>query len=212
MGVEAMRIFPFAALTSALMFAVPAGAQSQGAAARFPDIPREQLSEAQKRVYDAIAGGPRGGVRGPFGALLRSPELTDRVQKLGEYLRFNSSLPPRLNEFAILVNARFWDSKYEWFAHRPLAIKGGLSESIIAELAQKRRPAGMQADEELVYDFCMALHNSHFVDDALFRRGVALIGERGVVDLVGVSGYYTLVSMVLNVAEIPLPAGEKSPW
>ena len=207
-----MRVFPFAALASALMFAIPAGAQGQGAAARFPEIPREQMSEAQKRVYDAIAGGPRGGVRGPFGALLRSPELTDRVQKLGEYLRFNSSLPPRLNEFAILVNARFWDSKYEWFAHRPLAIKGGLSEAITADLAQNRRPAGMQADEELVYDFCMALHQNHFVDDALFRRGVALIGERGVVDLVGVSGYYTLVSMVLNVAEIPLPAGEKSPW
>lgn len=207
-----MRIFPFAALTSVLMFAVPADAQSPGAAARFPDIPREQMNEAQRRVYDAIAGGPRGGVRGPFSALLRSPELTDRVQKLGEYLRFNSSLPPRLNEFAILVNARFWDSKYEWFAHRPLAIKGGLSESITADLAQNRRPAGMQADEELVYDFCMALHKNHFVDDALFRRGVALIGERGVVDLVGVSGYYTLVSMVLNVAEIALPAGEKSPW
>ena len=179
---------------------------------RFPDIPREQMSEAQKRVYDSIAGGPRGGVRGPFGVLLRSPELTDRVQKLGEYLRFESSLPPRLNEFAILVNARFWDSKYEWFAHRPLAIKGGLSDSIIAELALNRRPAGMQADEELVYDFCTALHKNHFVDDALFGRSVALIGERGVVDLVGVSGYYTLVSMVLNIAEIALPAGEKSPW
>ncbi len=207
-----MRILPFAALASTLMFAIPTSAQGQGAAARFPEIPREQMSDAQKRVYDAIAGGPRGGVRGPFAALLRSPELTDRVQKLGEYLRFSSSLPPRLNEFAILVNARFWDSKYEWFAHRPLAIKGGLSESITAELAQNRRPADMQVDEALVYDFCMALHKNHFVDEALFRRGVALIGERGVVDLVGVSGYYTLVSMVLNVAEIPLPAGEKSPW
>ena len=179
---------------------------------RFAEIPRERMSDAQRRVYDAIAGGPRGGVRGPFAALLRSPELTDRVQKLGEYLRFNSSLPPRLNEMAILINARFWDSKYEWFAHKPLALKGGLAESIAAELAQNRRPAGMQPDEELVYDFCIALHRNHFVDDALFTRGVALIGERGVIDLVGVSGYYTLVSMVLNVAEVPLPAGEKSPW
>ena len=179
---------------------------------RFAELPREQMSEAQRRVYDTIAGGPRGGVRGPFGVLLRSPDLADRVQKLGEYLRFESSLPPRLNEFAILVNARFWGSKYEWFAHRPLAIKGGLAETIIADLAQNRRPSGMQPDEELVYDFCTALHTNHCVDDALFRRGVALIGERGVVDLVGVSGYYTLVSMVLNVAEIPLPAGEKSSW
>lgn len=179
---------------------------------RFDDIPRERLSDAQRRVYDAIAGGPRGGVRGPFAVLLRSPELADRVQKLGEYLRFESSLPPRLNEFAILVNARFWQSKFEWFAHRPLAIKAGVTESVIADLAQNRRPAGMQPDEALVYDFCTALHASHFVDDALFRRVVALVGERGVVDLIGVSGYYTLVSMVLNVAEVPLPAGAASPW
>ena len=181
-------------------------------ATRFPDLPREQMSEAQKRAYDAIAGGPRGAVRGPFGALLRSPDLAERVQKLGEYVRFESSLPPRLNEFAILVNARFWGSRFEWFAHRPLAIKGGLAESMVAELAHDRRPAGMRPDEALVYEFCTKLHHSHFVDDALFRRGVALFGERGVIDLVSVSGYYTLVSMVLNVAEIPLPAGEKSPW
>ena len=207
-----MRIVSYAALAGSLMFALPAGGQSQAGATRFPDLPREQMSEAQKRAYDAIAGGPRGAVRGPFGALLRSPELADRVQKLGEYIRFNSSLAPRLNEFAILINARFWDSKYEWFAHRPLAIKGGLSESIVAELARKRRPAGMQPDEALVYDFCTSLHDSHVVDDALFARAVALLGERGVIDLVGVSGYYTMVSMVLNVAEIPLPEGEKSPW
>lgn len=182
------------------------------AAPRFPHIPPGQMSEAQRRVFDAIAGGPRGGVRGPFGALLRNPELADRVQKLGEQLRFNSSLPPRLNEFAILVNARFWESNYEWFAHRPLAIKAGLPESIVADLELNRRPGGMQPDEELVYDFCDTLHRKHFVSDALFERAVALLGERGVVDLVGVSGYYTLVSMMLNVAQIPLPAGAKSPW
>ena len=191
---------------------VDAMGNTPSAAPRFASIPVAQMSEAQKRVYDAIAGGPRGGVRGPFGALLRNPELTDRVQKLGEQLRFNSSLPPRLNEFAILVNARFWESKYEWVAHKPLAIKGGLPESVVADLELDRRPGGMQPDEELVYDFCDTLHRRHFVGDALFERAVALIGERGVVDLVGVSGYYTLVSMMLNVAQIPLPAGEKSPW
>lgn len=180
--------------------------------ARFPDIPREQLTDAQKQVYDAIASGPRGGVRGPFGPLLRSPELTDRVQKLGEYLRFNSSLSPRLNEMAILINARFWESKYEWFAHKPLAVKGGLAESIADELAQGKRPSNMKPDEEVVYDVCMALHKTHFVDDSLFKRAVSVLGERGVVDLVAVSGYYTLISMVLNVAEIPLPPGAKSPW
>ena len=179
---------------------------------RFPNIPRDQLSEAQKQVYDAIAGGPRGGVRGPFGPLLRSPELTDRVQKLGEYLRFNTSLPPRLNEMAILINARFWESKYEWHAHKPLAVKGGLAESLAEELAQNQRPRNMKADEEVVYDMCMALHKTHFVDDALFKRAIDLLGERGVIDLIAVSGYYTLISMVLNVAETPLPAGASSPW
>ncbi len=179
---------------------------------RFPDLKRDQMTDAQKRVYDAIAGGPRGGVRGPFGALLQSPELTDRIQKLGEYLRYQTSLPARLNEFAILINARFRNSKYEWFAHKPLAVKGGLSEAIAADLARNKRPANMKPDEELVYDFCTTLHRDHFVDDALFNRAATMLGKRGVIDLTALSGYYTLVSMVLNVAEIPLLPGEKSPW
>jgi 4-carboxymuconolactone decarboxylase len=113
---------------------------------------------------------------------------------------------------AILVNARFWGSKYEWYAHRPLAEKGGLAPAIADDLACNRRPESMQPDETVVYDFCTALHTTHAVDDALFERAVAVLGERGVMDLIGVSGYYTLVSMVLNVAEIPLPAGAPAPW
>ncbi len=191
---------------------MPDGNHEQVKKPRFPDLRREEMSEAQKRVHDSLAGGPRGGVRGPFGALLRSPELADRVRELSDYLRFNTSLPARLNELAILITARFWEAEFEWFAHRPLALKGGLPESIANDLAQNRRPANMKPDEELVYDFCTALHRQHFVDDALFKRAVAMLGEQEVVDLIGVSGYYTLVSMVLNVAEIPLPPGEKSPW
>jgi 4-carboxymuconolactone decarboxylase len=179
---------------------------------RFPPIPVDKLTPTQRKVHDAIAGGPRGGVRGPFAVLLRSPEVADRVQKLGEHLRYNSSLPARLNEFAIIINARFWGSKYEWFAHRPMAEKGGLKPSLADDLAAGKRPAGMQEDEALVYDFCTTLHRDHFVDDVLFTRAKALLGEQGVVDLVAVSGYYTLVSMVLNVAEIPLPEGTPSPW
>ena len=179
---------------------------------RFPILDPERMSPAQKRAYDAIVSGPRGGARGPFNVLLRSPELADRVQRVGEYLRFSSSLPARLNEFAILVNARFWESKYEWYAHRPLAVKAGLAESIADDLAGNRRPAGMKADEELVYEFCTSLHRRHFVEDGLFERARATFGEQGVVDLIGVSGYYTLVSMVLNVAEIPLPEGVPAPW
>ena len=195
---------------SLLGFASVVGAQTSPR--RFPDLPKEGMTDAQKRVYEAIAGGPRGSVRGPFAALLRSPELADRVQKLGEHLRFHSTLPARLNEFAILINARFWGSKYEWYAHRPLALKGGLAESIADDVANGRRPAGMKDDEALVFDFCSVLHRQHFVDDALFTRAVSVLGEQGVVDLIGVSGYYTLVSMVLNVAEVPLPTGVASPW
>jgi len=199
-------------LAGIFIFGISTHVPAQGKEPRFPDLKREQMTDAQKKVYDSIAGGPRAGVRGPFGPLLRSPELTDRVQKLGEYLRYNTVLPARLNEFAILINARFWDSKYEWYAHKPLALKGGLAEAIAADLAQNKRPANMKPDEELVYDFCTTLHREHFVGDALFKRAVTMFGEQGVVDLVGVSGYYTLVSMVLNMAEIPLPAGEPPPW
>jgi len=179
---------------------------------RFPDLPEDRMTEAQKQVHDAIAGGPRGSVRGSFGVLLRSPELADRVQKLGELLRFNSTLPPRLNEFAILISARYWGSKYEWYVHRSLAVKGGLAESIADDVAGGARPARMKDDEAAVFDFCSVLHRQHFVDDALFKRAVAALGEQGVVELIGVSGYYSLVSMVLNVAEIPLPPGVASPW
>jgi 4-carboxymuconolactone decarboxylase len=208
----AMRTTLIAVWLVAFIFGITIMANGQTKELRFPDLKREQMTDAQKKVYDSIAGGPRGGVRGPFGPLLRCPELTDRVQKLGEYLRYNTSLPPRLNEFAIIICARFWGSKYEWYEHKPLAIKGGLAESIADALAQGKRPANMKPDEELIYDFCTALRRDHFIGDDLFKRAVALFGEAGVIDLVAVSGYYDLVSMVLNVAEIPLPPGEKSPW
>jgi 4-carboxymuconolactone decarboxylase len=178
---------------------------------RFPEIKREEMTDEQKRVVEEITSS-RGGVRGPFGVLLRSPELADRWQKLGGYVRFKSSLPPRLNEFAILITARFWGSKYEWFAHRPLAIKGGLAESIADDLAQNKRPANLKPDEELVYEFCTTLHREHFIDDGLFKRAVETLGERGVIDLIAVSGFYVAVSMVLNAAEIPIPPDGKSPW
>jgi 4-carboxymuconolactone decarboxylase len=179
---------------------------------RFPDLAPGEMTPEQIHVAEAIKSGPRGGIRGPFAVLLRSPELADRVQRLGEHLRFRSSLPPRLNEFAIIINARFWESQYEWFAHRPLAIKAGLAESVADAVARGERPQGMKEDEALVYDFCTTLHRRHFIDQPLFERARSVLGEQGVVDLIGVSGYYTLVSMVLNVAEIPLPAGTPPPW
>ena len=206
-----MRYVLISSLMSFLIFGMAMVAGAQNKDPRFPEIKREQMTDAQKRVYDEIAGS-RGGVRGPFGPLLRSPELADRWQRLGEYVRYKTSLPARLNEFAIIITARVWGSKYEWYAHKPLAIKGGLAESIAEDLAQNKRPANMKPDEELVYDFCTTLHREHFVDEALFKRGMETLGERGLIDLVAVSGFYVAVSMVLNVAEIPIPPGEKSPW
>ncbi len=178
---------------------------------RFPEISREQMTDAQKRVYDEIAQS-RGFVRGPFIPLLRSPDLADRWQKFGGYVRFETSLPARLNEFAILITARFWGAKYEWRAHKPLAVKGGLAEAIAEDLAQNKRPANMKPDEELVYDFCTVLHRQHSIDDPLFRRALETLGERGVVDLVAVSGFYSAVSMMLIAAKISIPPGEKAPW
>jgi 4-carboxymuconolactone decarboxylase len=178
---------------------------------RFKKLAESELDPAQLKVYRELMAGPRGGVRGPFNALLRSPVLIDRVQKLGEFLRFESSLPARLNEFAILITARHWNAQYEWFAHYPHALKGGLKPGVAADLAQGKRPANMQDDETIVYDFCKELHENKSVSDATYAVALKKFGERGVVDLIGVSGYYTLVSMVLNVDCQPLPDGTPPP-
>jgi 4-carboxymuconolactone decarboxylase len=169
------------------------------------------MTDAQRRVADEITSGPRGGLRGPFQAWLRSPELADRLQKLGEHLRFNSSLPRRLNEFAILITARAWDAQFEWFAHHRLALEAGLHPQIAADLAEGRRPRGMAEDEAAVFDFCTQLRGQRRVDDETFGHAIALFGEQGVVDLIGVSGYYDIVSMTLNVAEVALPDGVADP-
>jgi 4-carboxymuconolactone decarboxylase len=176
-------------------------------APRFKPLGESDMSAAQRKVYREIAGGPRGSVRGPFNALLRSPDLADRAQRLGEYVRFASSLPARLNELAILVTARHWSAQFEWYAHRALALKAGLGPGIADDIAESRRPAGMTDEEAVVYDFCKALHEDKFVSDATYAAALERFGERGVIDLIGACGYYTLVSMVLNVDRYPLPDG-----
>lgn len=178
---------------------------------RFSTLAESDLTEAQRRVYRAIASGPRGGVRGPFHALLRSPELADRVHRLGEYVRFENALPARLNELAILVTARFWGAQYEWHAHAPHAARAGLDAAAITDIAQGRRPAGMQDDETIVYGFCTELHEQKSVSDATWNRALALLGERGVIELIGVCGYYSLLAMVLNCDRHPLPDGVEPP-
>ena len=178
---------------------------------RLTPLADADMDDAQRRVAQAIASGPRGGVRGPFGALLRSPELADRVQKLGAYVRFESSLPPRLSELAILLTARYWGAQYEWWAHRRLAEQAGLAPRIADAIAAGRRPRGMSANEAAVHCFCKALHEKKRVSDAAWQAALARFGERGVIDLIGACGYYTVVSMVLNATHYPLPEGVAPP-
>jgi 4-carboxymuconolactone decarboxylase len=172
---------------------------------RFPTLLRDEMTPAQQKAADAIAAGPRGGLRGPFNAWLRSPEFADRAQKVGEYIRFQSSLDKRLNEFAILITARHWDAKFEWYAHYPLALQAGLKAEVAKDLAEGRKPRGMAADEAVVFDFCTELRRDRRVSDGTFAAAKRLFGEQGVIDLIGVSGYYDLVSMTLNVAEVATP-------
>ncbi len=174
---------------------------------RFKPLSPAEMTDAQHNAYDAIVSGPRGGARGPFNALLRSPDLADRVQRVGEYVRFKSSLPAHLNELAILVVARYWTAQYEWYAHRELALKAGLDARIADELGQGKRPSNMKDDEAAVHDFCKELHENKSVSDATYARALEKFGERGVIDLIGASGYYTIVSMILNVDRHPLPEG-----
>jgi 4-carboxymuconolactone decarboxylase len=175
---------------------------------RFTTLTPETMTAEQKKVADAIQSGPRGaGLRGPFNALLRSPELCDLVQRVGAFVRFGSSIPPRLNELAIIMAGRKWGAQYEFYAHRRLAIEAGLAPEIADAVAAHQRPASMDADEAIVYDFVSELLGTGHVSDANFQRVKDKFGERGVVDLVGAVGYYSLVSMTLNVAQVPLPPG-----
>ena len=171
----------------------------------------EDMSADQRRVADEITSGPRRRLAGPFNAWLRSPELAERAQKLGAFLRFETSLSKRLKELAILVTARHWNAQFEWYAHEPEALDGGLGVDIIDAIRARQRPDFTKADEELVYEVSRALHDAHRIDDALYARAVETLGEDGTAELVGLLGYYTLVSMTLNVFEVPLPDGVAPP-
>ncbi|MGH7944879.1 MAG: carboxymuconolactone decarboxylase family protein [Opitutaceae bacterium] len=174
---------------------------------RMPPLAADKMNEAQRKAAAELTAGPRKGVKGPFIPLIRSPELMDRLQKVGEYLRFQSSLEPRISEFIMLIVSREWTQQFEWAVHVPLGRKAGLQDEVIATVAEGGRPSAMRADEETVYDFCEELLRTKGVSDTTYGRAVAAFGENGVVDIIGVLGYFTTVSMVLNVAHTP-PAAE----
>ncbi len=179
---------------------------------RFPPLTVEQLTPEQKTMVQDLLAGTRTSLNGPFNVLLRSPEMGNHAQKLGEYVRFKTAVPRRLNEMAILITARLWSSQYEWYAHEKLALDAGLARAVIDDIHAGRRPASMQADEAIVYDFCTELRERRRVSDGAFQAAVDLLGEKGVVDLIANMAYYDLVSMVLNVDRYPLPEGATLPF
>ncbi len=174
---------------------------------RMPPIAEADMSAEQREAAKELSSGPRGAVFGPFVPLLRSPELLRRVQKTGEYLRYNSALPPQLSEFTILIVSRWWTQGFEWHVHAPIAASVGVSADTIAAIAEGRRPPAMSDGEEMVYNFCMELRVKKAVSDASYSRIAGQFGERGVIDLTGICGYYGLLAMVMNVARTPVPAG-----
>lgn len=176
---------------------------------RVRDLTRDEMDDDQRRVSDEAAAGKRGRVPAPLRAWLHSPEFGSRAQRLGEFLRYDTSLGPRLSELAILVTARAWTAHYEWYAHKRLALAAGLEPEIIDAIAERRPPAFADERTQVVYDYANTMHATHAIPQALHDRAAAALGERGVVELVGVLGYYVLVSMTLNGFDIGLPEGEK---
>jgi len=177
---------------------------------RFKPLARDEMSEAQLRVVDDAIAGKRGTAPPPLMAWLHSPELAQRAQRLGEFVRFDTSLPPPLSELAILITARFWTSHYEWYAHKRIGLKAGIDPLVVDAIARRVEPKLADPKARAVYDFSKALHETHAVPAPVFAAAVKELGRQGVVELIGMLGYYTLISMTLNAFEIGLPEGETS--
>jgi 4-carboxymuconolactone decarboxylase len=173
---------------------------------RMPAIPAAQLTEQQKKALDDFVAA-RGQPTGPWIVMLRSPEVMTRARGLSDYLRYQSILPGWLREFVILMTARQWSQNYEWNAHSAIAADEGLSPDIAKAIAEGRRPAGMVEEEQILYDFCAELQSNRSVSDVTYARALDRFGEQGIVETVSLMGYYTMISMLLNTARTPLPAG-----
>src|SRR5262247_865800 len=178
---------------------------------RMPPIAADKLTDAQRKAADAFAEGRGYALRGPFVPLLRSPEVMLRAKAMGDYLRFKSVLGPRLNEMVILITARAWSQQYEWQAHHTIALKEGLRREITDAIADGRRPTGMADDEEAAYDMATEILRLKRVSDPTYQRAVAKFGEQGVIDLLGVTGYYTFLAIVMNATRTGLPENVAEP-
>jgi 4-carboxymuconolactone decarboxylase len=191
-----------AALLLTFANTIPAMAQD-----RLPPIPIEKQTPEQRKAAEAFRANRKQDVFGPFVPLQRSPEVMLRAMALGDYLRYRTVFSTKLNELIILITARHFTQRYEWYVHYPIAIKEGLRRDLADAIADGRRPAGMDADEELIHDFCTELLRNNSVSDTTYARAVARFGENGTIEMVGVVGYYTFQSMVLNTARTPVPPG-----
>jgi 4-carboxymuconolactone decarboxylase len=174
---------------------------------RLPPIPPDKQTEAQKKAAVEFQKERMTDVFGPFVPLSRSPQLMIDAARMGTYLRFGNTLPRALSEFAIILQARRWSQQYEWYVHAADAKTAGLPEEIIQAVAEGRRPEKMTEEQEIIYEFGRELNDQHAVTDRTYARALARFGEQGVMDLVGVNGFYSLISMALNVGRTPLPAG-----
>ena len=198
--------------TSLLGLASAPGAEAaDGVADRMPPIPTDKWTDAQKKAAEEITSGPRKELVGPFIPLLRSPEFMGRLQRVGEYLRFNTKLGSNISEFIILLIARQWTQQFEWYSHESLAVKAGIKEETIKAIAEGQRPAAMTPDEEMIYDYITELRLHQSVSDAVYAKVANRFSEQGVIDITGLCGYYTLLGMLMNVARTPLPAGKTPP-
>lgn len=180
---------------------------------RYRAIPVGEMSPAQQRVREQIIAGRRGNFGGPFEVLIRAPEICELASKLGEHLRWGTSLSDRLSELAIITTARFWRAQYEWYAHAPLAVKAGVPAAAVEAIRTgAATPQFAAADEALVYRLCSEIFRTQRLSDESFREAVAALGEPGLVELIAIIGYYTLIGNTLNVFQVPLPAGETPPF
>jgi 4-carboxymuconolactone decarboxylase len=178
---------------------------------RLPPIPFDALTPAQHAAAQAVIDGPRGALYGPFIPLLRSPELMLAAQQMGEYLRYRSAIGTRLSELAILLTARHWNQQVEWAIHAPIAAQEGIAQEVIDAIAVRQTPAGLAADEQAVYDFCVELQRDKRVGDATYAAALRQFGEHGVTDLMGLNGYYTFLAMVLNATQQSAPPSTAAP-
>jgi 4-carboxymuconolactone decarboxylase len=179
---------------------------------RIPDWKPEDLTQAQRKVHDAIVAGPRGRVVGPLRVWLMSPELAERAQELGAFCRYGTSLPPRLSELAILVTGAFWQAGFEWHAHAPIALKAGIAAEAIEAIRVDRPAKFAREDEQAVYEFSRELWTKRRVSDATYQRLAGLLGANAIIELVAILGYYGLISMTINSFEVPLPEGAVQPF